>query len=200
MRALHPPTGKRVLTVAAGLAVGLLTWYLLTPAPTMAAHNARMDVMPTAVEPGGEITVEGLWGFPSTEVRLRFGGLDGEVIATLESDGTFGPTTVTIPEADPGTYVLVADQDVPEDYLWGKNLPARAQVEVSGGAEQASVDDSQDQADTTTSGVPRLAALNEQQPPGAWLLTGIAVGVAVISWLLAAAVSRLVRRSAAQPR
>lgn len=51
MRVLHPPTGTRVLTVAAGLVVVLVAWYLLAPAPTMAAHNAHMDVMPTTQPP-----------------------------------------------------------------------------------------------------------------------------------------------------
>jgi hypothetical protein len=197
MRALESRTVTRGLAAVAGLALaGVLALYLLSPPPALGAHNARMDVSPVSVEPGGDITVEGLWGFPSTEVRLRFGGLDGEVIATLESDGTFGPQSVTIPDAEPGTYVLVADQDVPEDYLWGKNLPARAQVEVTGGAQQASADDAQAQQASAGSAVPRLAALARQQPPGAVLLVGLAVGVAIVSWLVAAFVSRLGRRTA----
>jgi hypothetical protein len=46
------------------------------------------------------------------------------------------------------------------------------------------------------SAVPRLAALARQQPPGAVLLVGLAVGVAIVSWLVAAFVSRLGRRTA----
>lgn len=199
MRALHPLVIRHGLVVGAGLAAvgvlawAVLAWSVLTAVPALGAHNARMDVSPGAVEPGGEITVEGLWGFPSTEVRLRWGGLDGEVIATLKSDGTFGPQAVTIPEAEAGTYVLVADQDVPEDYLWGKNLPARAQVEVTGAGPQASADAGQ--ADAPAHVVTRLAALQKQAPPGVLSLVGVALGVAVLSWLIAGVVSRAARRN-----
>lgn len=178
------------LTVAAGVAAAT------TALPAFGAHNARMDVSPTVVEPGGEITVEGLWGFPETDVRLRWGGLDGDVIATLESDGTFGPESVTVPDAEPGTYVLVADQDVPDDYLWGKNLPARAQVQVAGAAEDAA---EQSGATTGDHDVRRLAALQRGRPPGTAALVGVAVATAVIAWGLAAGVAALLRRRASTP-
>lgn len=160
--------------------------------PAFAAHNARMDVSPVVVEPGGEVTVEGLWNFAETPVELRWGGLDGEVLATVESDGSFGPETITIPDAEPGAYVLVADQEVPSDHVGAKAIPARALIQVvePGGAAGA--------VDVGTTGgardVPLMSSLREQQPPGAAALTGVGLASAVVAIVAGVGVAQLARR------
>lgn len=145
-----------------------------------AAHNARMDVAPTQVEPGGQVTVEGLWNFADTPVRLHWDALDGPVLATLDSEGSFGPATVQIPDAEPGTYVLIANQDVPRDHRGAKAIPARAQIRVvAPGA--TGPGPGEEPAAVGSSSVPRLAALQTSSTPNTAALVAVALGTAVIT-------------------
>lgn len=194
MVVLHAPRGG-VFARGRGkwLAVGVVVvWLGLVVSPAFGAHNARMDIAPAVVEPGGEITVEGLWNFADTPVELRWDGLEGEVLATVDSEGSFGPETITIPDADPGAYVLVANQDVPRDHRGAKAIPARALVLVAepgapaGDAEVATGDEARD--------VPLVSTVQEQQPPGLGALLGVGLATAVVAIVVGVGVAGLTRR------
>lgn len=92
-----------LLVVATGAAV--LWWQ----APAAARHNFSMlEVDPAQAAPGDEVTVR---GFSYTEAtQVRFGALDGPVLATLEpSPNNDIEATVRIPaDAEPGRHVLFA--------------------------------------------------------------------------------------------
>lgn len=194
MAMLHAPRGGssrrgRGKWLAVGVVVG---WLGLVVSPAFGAHNARMDISPGVVEPGGEVTVEGLWNFADTPVELRWDGLDGEVLATVDSEGSFGPETITIPDADPGAYVLVADQDVPSDHRGAKAIPARALVRVTEPGAPAP------DAEVGTGGeardVPLVSTVQEQQPPGLGALLGVGLATAVVAVVVGVGVAALTRR------
>lgn len=187
------PDGRHWLWLMA-IVLGLVVGAFIQPA--FGAHNARMDVSPAVVEPGGEITVEGLWNFADTPVELRWGGLDGEVLATVESDGSFGPESITIPDAEPGPYVLVADQEVPADHVGAKAIPARALVQVVAPGGTPENVDMGTGAGAGARDVPLMSSVQQQQPPSAAVLIGVGVATAVVAILVGVGVAGLVRRRA----
>lgn len=166
-----------------------------------AAHVARLDVQPSSVEPGGEIAVRGHPGFAPASVNLHWDGLDGPVLATLPTEGErqaeFGPETVTVPaDVEPGTYELVAGQEVPEGAT-PRGVPARARVQVVGpGTEGVASDDAETQA--ASSGTPRLASLQQSQPPDGTTLGLIGAGAALVTVVIGLLAGWVVQRSSSR--
>lgn len=175
---------------ATGLAVGtLILLVTVSGTPSHAAHNARMDVTPEQVEPGGEITVEGLWSFARAPVDLRWDSLDGTVLATVESTGSFGPVTVQVPNVAPGRYVLYATQDA-SSHRAAKGIPTRAQVIVGDPAPGADAGDSGTGID-----VPRLAAVQSRAAPGWAEQAGVAAVTAALVLVIAVPLAIRISRS-----
>lgn len=162
---------------------------------------ARLDVQPSSVEPGGEIAVRGHPGFAPAPVSVHWDGLDGPVLATLPTEGErqaeFGPETVTVPaDVEPGTYELVADQEVPEGAT-PRGVPARARVQVVGpGTEGVASDDSETQA--ASSDTPRLASLQESQPPDGTTLGLIGAGAGLVTVVIGLLAGWIVQRGSSR--
>lgn len=108
---------------------------VLSQATASARHNFSMlEVADQEVTAGEEVRVS---GFSYTDtVNVRFGEVDGPVLATLEpSDEDIISGMVTIPEeASPGRYVLFAVQQDEEGNL--SRIPGQAMLTVAaiGGA------------------------------------------------------------------
>lgn len=116
------------------VALGMVVLAISSAMPASAAHVARLDVTPTQVAPGGQVTVAAApsGGYGDAEVTVSWDSLDGPVLGTFPSD-PFGPETVTIPaDATPGRHVLIADQVVGEEGTGVRGIPARAAIEVIG--------------------------------------------------------------------
>lgn len=187
----------------ASFAAGLVSAALFAAALSgvaSAAHVARLDVQPSSVEPGGEITVRGHPGFAPAPVTVHWDGLDGPVLATLSTEGErqaeFGPETVTVPaDAEPGTYELVAEQEVPEDAT-PRGVPARARVQVVGPGTEGVASDSETEA--ASSRTPRLASLQESQPPDGTTLGLIGAGAALLTVVIGLLAGWVVQRGASR--
>ena len=115
------------------------TAVVLTAAMAFACTNlATLNLSSASGKPGDGIIVTGSsFRMPAnvtTGVQLRWNALDGPVLAEATPDkaGNFS-TTVTIPDAQPDVYVLVA---VLRDAKGAdtSGTPARAQFQVLGGA------------------------------------------------------------------
>src|SRR5205807_10139620 len=115
------------------------TAVVLTGAMAFACTNlATLNLSSASGKPGDSIIVTGSsFRMPAnvtTGVQLRWNALDGPVLAEATPDkaGNFS-TTVTIPDAQPDVYVLVA---VLRDAKGAdtSGTPARAQFQVIGGA------------------------------------------------------------------
>lgn len=79
-----------------------------------------ITVEPAGTTSGGEVTLQG-GGYEAGPVDLRWGGLDGDLLATAEAgpDGRI-EAEVTVPEAEPGRSRIVGVQDAADGTrLWG---------------------------------------------------------------------------------
>ena len=164
-RRLRPVQGVLAMT-------GALVLAAVQAGGVSAALVARLDVQPSQVAPGGEIAVSGPPGWAPSPVSIRWNGLEGDVLGTFPTtagaNASFGPGTVRIPDVAPGTYELVATQDVPENQPQVRGVPARARISVTGpgGAAPAATGE--------TPPVQALRSLKETRAPtGVLVLLGV---------------------------
>ena len=158
----HAPT-RRVLTAV--MVVSAIQ--LITASPAFAPHVAQLQVTPSTVAPGGQVSIYGPRGYGSTNpVEVRLGSVTGPVLGTFqpsnENFAQFGPGTVTIPaDTAPGTYRLVATQTLAADEQHIRGIPSAAVIEVgaSGGA------------------APTL--ITEDRPDGLARQAGVSIGVLI---------------------
>lgn len=192
MRKRLRSTGTTV--VAGALFLGLLA------SPAWAPHVAQLVVEPAQVEAGEEVTVFGPRGYAKEKpVEIRFGGLDGPVLATFETDTQFfaswGPGTVRIPaDVEPGTYVLVATQELGEDDSYIRGVPARATIQVLGEGGAPAVGSTQGSVVTD-----RPAGVVEESALDPGTLAAIALGVAGVALFAAAMVALVSARRREEP-
>ncbi|HEX2064325.1 MAG TPA: hypothetical protein VHE80_07875 [Acidimicrobiales bacterium] len=149
---------KRAAAVLVGAAVAVV---VVTGVAAFACTNlATLNLSGPSAGPGESITATGSSfavaeaGAPQSPVQLRWNGVDGEVLAEVTPD-TAGSisATFTVPQAEPGQYVIVATQRDAEgedefgtparavfEVLGPGGQPARpvAEAPVSGGAESSS--------------------------------------------------------------
>jgi hypothetical protein len=115
---------------------GALVLAAVHAGPVSAAHVARLDIRPSSVAAGGEITVFGPPGWAPAPVAIRWNSLDGQVLGTFPTtpggNASFGPGTVRVPDVPPGVYELVGTQEPPETSTALRGVPARARVVVTG--------------------------------------------------------------------
>lgn len=189
-------TGPRA---AAGVAL-IATVQLLTAAPASAPHVAQLQVTPSSVAPGDQVTVFGPRGYGSANpVEVRFGSVTGPVLATFETTeenfAQFGPGPVTIPaDTPPGSHRLVATQQLAADEQHIRGVPSAAIIEVTS------------QPAAAPSGTPGMSAelrpdtlaTEPGTPLGLLFVIGAAVaGLAVAIGLAVAGSAR--KRSATEP-
>lgn len=113
------------LLVAAGTVASLV-------GPALARHNFSMLVAePREVPPGGEVTVHGF--SYDAPVTIRFGALDGPMLARLEPDANEDIRGVVRipPDAAVGHHIIFAFQ---EDDGEISRIPARAAITVGDAA------------------------------------------------------------------
>ena len=120
----------RALLAPAVLVIGsvlALAW----PAPVQARHNFSMlEVSPRHATSGQEVTVSG-FSYTKTAV-VRFGALDGPVLAELEptSNNDISGVVRIPPDAPPGRHILFAMHQ--DDKGKPTRFPGRAAIIVSG--------------------------------------------------------------------
>jgi hypothetical protein len=175
----HAPT-RRVL---AGVMV-VAAIQLITASPAFAPHVAQLQVTPSTVAPGGQVSVYGPRGYGSTNpVEVRLGSVTGPVLGTFqpsdENFAQFGPGTVTIPpDTAPGTYRLVATQPLAANEQHIRGIPSATVIEVRAAGAAAAP--------------PPPALVTEDRPDGlaqeAGVSIGVLIGVAVAAALVALAV------------
>ena len=123
-------------TVAAGALLGAVL--AVTGAVAYACTNlATLNLSSATGKPGDVITVTGSSFRQPADlpgVMLRWNGLDGPVLAEVRPDRVGNiSASITIPEAPPDTYVIVAVlKDARGNDTSG--TPARAQFQILGGA------------------------------------------------------------------
>ena len=105
-----------------------------------APHVAQLQVTPTQVQPGQQVSVFGPRGYGRTNpVQSRWDSETGPVLGSFQPDqqrfAQWGPGTVTIPaDATAGRHVLFATQDLPDADAGIRGIPARTVIEVLGPA------------------------------------------------------------------
>ena len=108
--------------------------------PAWAPHVAQLQVTPTQVRPGEQVSVFGPRGYGRTNpVEIRWDSETGPVLGTFQPDqqrfAQWGPGTVTIPaDATAGRHVLFATQELPDADAGIRGIPARTVIEVLGPA------------------------------------------------------------------
>jgi hypothetical protein len=118
---------KRVLAVAVAMGAVLVVWASTAWACT---SLASLNLSTSTGQPGSSVNFNGSSFSPDggvgPDVVLHWNGIAGPVLATIKPDATGSISgTVTIPQADPGQYVIVATQS---DGKGGQSFgtPARA--------------------------------------------------------------------------
>jgi hypothetical protein len=133
MRVAGTRAGALVFLFAAGVT-------MLAAPPAWAPHVAQLQVTPTQVQPGQQVSVFGPRGYGKTNpVQIRWDSETGPVLGSFQPDqqrfAQWGPGTVTIPaDASAGRHVLVATQDLPDADAGIRGIPARTVIEVLGPA------------------------------------------------------------------
>jgi hypothetical protein len=169
--------------------------------PGWAPHVAQLQVTPTQVRPGEQVSVFGPRGYGRTSpVQIRWGSETGPVLGSFQPDqqrfAQWGPGTVTIPaDATAGRHVLVATQELPDADAGIRGIPARTIVEVVG------------PAGTPVLGAPLAPPVGERVervevtndggvPVGGMLLVGL--GVAGVAMFVAGTAGAATRRRSAE--
>lgn len=169
------------------LAGGLL--FALAPA-AWAPHVPQLQVTPTQVQPGQEVTVAGTRGFGFTNpVEVRFNAIDGPVLGSFqpanESYAPWGPGTVRIPEGTkPGTYYLWATQTLSPVEKHIRGVPARAVIQVLGPGGQPAVGEQ-----LGTPGNAGQPGYVTEEGPSGWSLALVGLGVAGVAVFAAGLIS-----------
>lgn len=178
------------------------TFLLASASPSSAPHVAQLQVTPSQVQPGQEVTVFGPRGYGRTNpVEVRFGSVDGPVLGTFQPNeelyAMWGPGTVRLPEAvKPGTHLLFVTQTLAPSETHIRGVPARGEITVlgSGGAPvlgEAPPPRLDDQS---------AGALIEEEPVGTGSVLLVALGVGGVALFIAGAAAALAsRRRSGQP-
>jgi len=157
--------------------------FLLVPGTAAwAPHVPQLQVNPSQVRPGEEVTVYGTRGFGFTNpVEVRFNSADGPVLGsfqpTNEAYAPFGPGTIRIPEdVAPGAYSLWATQVLSPAEKHIRGIPARSNITVvgPGGAPVLG-------AQVATPGDQGVAGFAQEEGPGALSLLLVGLGVAGVA-------------------
>ena len=175
--------GKRGVAIAFMAVVSVLA---VTAPPSSASTLATLELGVDRADPGEEVSFSGWYYNDVHPVMIRWGAVDGPVLATVTPD-TFGVVhnhfrsiagSLRIPaDARPGRHLLVATQDFapPGKITWG--VPARTEIQVGQGS--APPDRS------ASPPVSRLRSVAVDAGPGtAALLAAAGVGAAAASVLV----------------
>lgn len=190
-------TGTRGVLVAVVAAVAVV----LGASPAWAPHVAQLQVTPTEVRPGDQVSVFGPRGYGRTNpVQIRWDSETGPVLGSFQPDqqrfAQWGPGTITIPaDATAGRHVLVATQELPDADAGIRGIPARTVIKVLGPASipivgaplSPPVGARPDRVEVTD---------DDGVPLGGVLLVGL--GVAGVTMFAAGTASALVRRRSAE--
>lgn len=164
------------LAGVAALALGML---LVPATAAWAPHVPQLQVTPTEVRPGQEVSVYGTRGYGFTNpVEVRFNATDGPVLGsfqpTNEPYAPFGPGTVRIPDGlSPGTYFLWATQLLSPAEKHIRGVPARATITVLGPGGMPVLG-----AQVGTPGDEGVVGFARGEGPSAWSLILVGLGVA----------------------
>ena len=190
-------TGRR--RFAALVLAGVVT--ILGAGTAWAPHVAQLQVTPTQVRPGDQVSVFGPRGYGRTNpVEIRWDSETGPVLGTFRPDqqrfAQWGPGTVTIPaDASAGRHVLVATQELPDADAGIRGIPARTVIEVLGPASIPVVG-----APLSPPVEPRADGIevadDDGVPVGAVVLVGL--GVAGVAMFAAGTASAAARRRATE--
>ena len=121
---------RKVATVILGGIAGAL---LLLSAANACVGGPILQVSPTQVKPGGEVTLTGISFDKSLPLVVRFNALDGPILGTfpVNEDRSLPATKVSVPAGTrPGSYVLIGTQ--PSSTGGQAVVPTRALVVVVG--------------------------------------------------------------------
>lgn len=163
------------------LLLGAPLLVLTQAGPALAPHVAQLQVTPTHVSPGQEVTVYGPRGYGATNpVEIRLDSPTGPVLGSFRPDtnrfAQWGPGTIVIPEdTKPGPHVLWATQELPDSDSHIRGIPARAVIEVSGPAGTPLV--GAPKGAPSQEGRPEVLLTGESEPGwGGILLAGLGAG------------------------
>lgn len=176
---------KRLLVPAMATVAGAV---VVMGATAFACTNlATLNLSKAAGQPGETVTITGssfrvAKAGPSNAVQLRWNSVDGAVLAEGVPDPAGNVSmTATIPQAQPGYYVLLATQRTPE----GKDeygTPARAAFQILGPGGESVVAPTGAEASGTVASEPASAgmiALTAALGIGGLALFGAGVGAFV---------------------
>lgn len=132
-------TRRRLVGLFGGAGAALVA---LAAAAYACTNLATLNLSTSTGRPGNQITVTGtafsyvcVCGpqMPPTPVKIRWGGVQGQVLAEVTPDrpGTLS-AAFTVPDAEPGYYVIVASQHDPHTGIDTYGTPARATFEILG--------------------------------------------------------------------
>lgn len=157
---------------------------------------ATLTATPALVKPGETVTVTGSFYGKKSPVLLRFGALDGPVVATVTPDKSSGiiSAAFAVPaDTKPGSYVIVATQEaVRGETTWG--VPSRALVTVAGDGGAPVLGP---QLGSVETGRPAGLVTGESVGTGELVLVGL--GVAGVAMFLAGTAAMLSGRRRAVP-
>ena len=174
---------RRSSLAAAVLGLAAVLW---VGPPASGRHNFSMlKVTPELAVAGGEVGVSGFSYPTGTKVAIRFGALDGPVLAELDptANQDIGGTVRVPAGTTPGRYVLYAVQAD----AGGKpnRIPGRGALTVAGGGGPPPA------VATGLEQEPRPASLVRSRGPGPGRLAVVALVSFALSGLLGAGVVRL---------
>lgn len=169
---------QRVLAFLAALAA-----LLAVTSPLRASTLATLELSDDQVVPGQELSFHGWYYNDVHPVMIRWGGVDGPVLATVTPDTfevvhnhfrSIAGTLRIPPDAQPGEHLLVATQDFapPGKITWG--VPARTRIRVGEGASR-----------TKPATLRRPSRIAVSATPGTVPLVAAAAGGAALAALVA---------------
>ena len=174
------------------LVVGALLGCLVADTAS-AVPVATLHVNPQHVKAGDPVTLSGRYYNARAPIVLRWNDVEGEVLATVPPAPDPDPrrgvldAAVTVPNAAPGPYLIVATQQAVDGLLtWG--VPARVRVEVVGPAGAPLVG--------AASAVPEAGLLDRMATEGsrrAWQM-GLAAALAAVVALAVTGVALAIAR------
>lgn len=127
-------SARRAGAIGAAAAAGAVL--AMAAAAWACIAGPTLNLNPSTVKPGQEVTLSGFSYNGSLPIVVRFNALDGPILGTFTpEEGRFGDPeslvgTVTIPaDTKPGSYILIATQSNPDGSL--AQVPVRALLTVA---------------------------------------------------------------------
>ena len=173
---------------------------LLPATAAWAPHVPQLQVTPSQVQAGQEVTVAGTRGFGFTNpVEVRWNGLDGPILGTFqpinEAYAPWGPGTIRIPEnVKAGTYYLWATQVIAPSEKHIRGVPTRALVQVLGPGGVPAIG-----AELTAPGDVGTPGYVKEEGPGLASLLIVGLGVGGVALLGAGLMSVAASKRSKQP-